>query len=241
MNVAKGLVFTLVLGTTVSLCMTNTASAQEVKRGAVVGGLSGAAIGAIIGDHNHEAGAGAAIGGAIGAIAGGMLGSANQQQYGYQPRTSYPQVHTYPQPYVQSGVYRQPPHVYQQPPVQVQRTVTNADVVAMTQSRVSDSVIISEIQNKGLNTVLDVQDIVYLSQQGVSDAVIRTMQRAGTQPVQPVVVARPTPPRTIIVDRYPTPLHVYQYPSHRRPTYQHHHTARRRPRSGVSISVGSRF
>jgi hypothetical protein len=203
------------LAFTVWLTLLNTVSAQpNTKKGAVLGGLSGAAIGAIIGDHNHEAGAGAAIGGAIGAVAGGVLGSSADE-------------------YDQAYRYQQVPQ-----PVAVPRAIAIGDVVAMTQNRVSDPVIISAIQSNGIQRPLDVPDIVYLSQQGVSDAVIRVMQNAGNAPV---VVARPvSPARTVVIDRYPVPPVYYPYPYPRRSPPHYHHTGRR-SNSGMSISFGTRF
>ncbi len=55
-----------------SSCQTYT------QRGALVGGLSGAALGAIAADNS---GAGALVGGAIGASAGAALGHAKDRRY----------------------------------------------------------------------------------------------------------------------------------------------------------------
>lgn len=212
-----------------ALALPSIASAQvQTQRGAVVGGLSGAAIGAIIGDNNNEAGAGAAIGGVVGAVAGGILGNANDQQFNRYP------VRTYP---------AQAPIAV---PVPVSRAVTTSDVITMTRSRVADDVIINEIQNKGLARKIDVPDIVHLSQQGVSDHVIRAMQSAGTSPVvasAPVVVASPPiVSRPVVVDRYPIhhPHRVYRTPNYHRgpPVRYHHRVGRGRPSGGVSFSIG---
>lgn len=48
---------------------------NKKERGAVAGGLGGAAVGAIVGSQSGNAGAGAVIGGAAGAGAGGVIGN----------------------------------------------------------------------------------------------------------------------------------------------------------------------
>jgi len=161
------------------------------QRGAVLGGLTGAAAGAIIGENSNEPGAGAAIGGLVGAVAGTILGTAQDQQ-----------VRDY-------RVAQQRQVIHQQ-----RFAVSLQDVVAMSRNRVSDAVMITEIQHKGVQRRLEVADIVYLSQNGVSDAVIRSMQQAGTgYPVvrQPVVVSRPQP---VYYQYHPTPPRYYGHGHH---------------------------
>ena len=212
--------FRFVIALAFSAFLANSLTAQHnTKKGAVLGGLSGAAIGAIIGDHNDEAGAGAAIGGAIGAVAGGVLGSSANQA-----GNAYP--------------YHGPPQ-----PVIVSRAITTADVVAMTHNRVSDPVIISAIQSNGIRQPLEVRDIVYLSQQGVSDAVIRVMQQAGNAPVVVATPPPPLPPPTVVIGHYPPrrPVYYHPHPYRAPPPRHHYHTGRRRPSSGVNISFGTRF
>ncbi len=212
----------------------------QTKRGAVIGGLTGAAIGAVIGDNSDEAGAGAAIGGVVGVVAGSVLGSANQEQYGNAGRRGYG--------------YGVPSYRQTYPVVSVPaRTVVVAgvsvdDVITMTQNQVSDSVIISEIASKGVGRDLTVQDIVYLSRQGVSDSVIQTMQNAArtARPVQ----ARNTPPSTVIVERrssypaYPIPVYppsqIYHHHHHHGPGNYYRPTTVCRPRSGVNVIYSSR-
>ena len=191
----------------------------QTQRGAVVGGLSGAAIGAIIGDNNNEAGAGAAIGGVVGAVAGGILGNATDQEINRYPIQTYPA--------------QEPPTL---PPVPISRAVTTYDVIAMTRSNVNEHVIITEIQNKGLARKIDVPDIVQLSQQGVSNNVIRAMQTAGTTPV---VVASAPVSRPVVV-RPPPVRRVYHPPVYHRgpPVRYHHRSGRGRPGGGVSFSFG---
>jgi hypothetical protein len=53
------------------------------------------------------------------------------------------------------------------------------DVIHMTRNRVSDNVIVSHIQANGMAMRPSVDDVVILSQEGVSDFVITAMQNEG--------------------------------------------------------------
>lgn len=207
--------------TTVALVFTgNVASAQyqpNTQRGAVAGGLMGAIAGAIIGENNDEAGAGALIGGAVGAIAGGAMGNARDKeiQY-YQQRSQYE---------AQQRYYA----TEQRQLAAVQSAVSINDVVSMARSGLSDSVVINQISQRGVQRRLEVSDIIQLHQNGVSEQVITAMQRAniGAPPAPapapvviqeqvPVYVERPIEIRPTYV--VPAPRY-YRYPSHR---YHHH-------------------
>ncbi len=61
--------------------LTFTSCQTHTQRGAVAGGLSGAAIGAVAADDGRR-GEGALIGGAIGAAAGAAIGSGKDRRYG---------------------------------------------------------------------------------------------------------------------------------------------------------------
>jgi len=171
----------------------NQASAQyNQQRGTVLGGLTGAAAGAIIGENSDEPGAGAAIGGVVGAIAGSVLGNAEDQR----SRAYYAQR--------QQQIYAQ--QQYRQT-----QSVGLDDVIAMSRSGVSDQVIITAIQQRGLPQQLAVNDIVYLSQNGVSDNVIHSMQQLTSGcGGAPVVVARPNP---VVIQSRPTVRLQYGYGS----------------------------
>lgn len=186
----------------------------NTQRGAAVGGLTGAIAGGLIGDHNGEAGAGAAIGGVIGAVTGGLLGNASDKEAAYRR---------------QQAVSRQ----YQNQIAYQQSAVSTGDVVSMTRSGISESVIINQINQRGVVAKLQVPDIISLHQQGVSENVITAMQQAptGPAPVAPVVeryeVVRPVPvaPAPVIVEEhyvlphYAPPRRYY----YRRPAYPRYH------------------
>ncbi|MEM8913361.1 MAG: glycine zipper domain-containing protein [Planctomycetota bacterium] len=184
---------------------------QNTQRGATLGGITGAIAGAIIGDNNDEAGAGAAIGGALGAVAGGLLGNAQDKEI-----RSYP---AYPSQSIPSRT------VYTAPPSS--GAVSMSDIVTMSRSGVSETVILNQIQTRGVVTQPQVSDIIALHQQGVSESVITAMQRA---PVgNSVVVAPPTTyvaPAPIVVQPrvYAHPGFHHPGPVYRaRPTYRFHY------------------
>jgi uncharacterized membrane protein YgcG len=86
-------------------------------------------------------------------------------------------------------------------------------VLQLSQAKVSDSTIIAYIQNSGNSYGLDANQIIYLRQQGVSDAVINTML---TQPKNAAanVQAAPPPadqPSTAVVQ--PTVTYVQSAPA----------------------------
>ena len=155
--------------------------------GALTGGAVGAVSGAAIGGNRHG-GEDALIGAAVGAVAGGLIGNSLDQQQQERLRHQAPQTYS---------------RVDQGQPLGV------ADVKALTQSGISDDVIISQIRN--LRTVyhLSAADIIDLRDAGVSNRVIDFMINTpgiyGAAPapqVNTVVVAQPPPPppvETVVV------------------------------------------
>lgn len=204
-------------------------SQQRAQNGATVGGVAGAVIGGIIGHQNDETPEGALIGGAVGAIAGGLLGRGQENEL---QRQRY---------YQQQAYYQQQQQNYVQTQAVVNSGVSSNDVVNMSRSGVSESIIISHLQAKGVQRHLEVSEIIALHQQGVSDTLIAAIQSAplATQLVnrstatrqtvvqQPVIVHEP------IIYRSPVVIHDHYrpYPVYRRPVHRHHH-------SGTSIRIG---
>ena len=66
-----------------------------------------------------------------------------------------------------------------------------AQIVQLAQAKISEGTIIAYIKNSGNSYRLDANQIIYLRQQGISDAVITTMLN---QPRPGVAVATPTTP-----------------------------------------------
>ncbi|TWT76568.1 Glycine zipper 2TM domain protein [Planctomycetes bacterium CA13] len=176
------------------------------RRGAILGGLAGAAIGAAIGDKGDNEVAGALIGGAVGAVAGGSIGNEkdhriehhqryHSQQY-YPPPTRHhvdpapPQTHyVHPHPAPQP-IWRDQPVPQAQPPIRNYPAgpVSPLDVVSMVRHGVPDSTIIRFVQSYGVTQPLSVRDIITLHEQGVSETVISVMQ---TVPVGHGQIAQP--------------------------------------------------
>ncbi len=158
----------------------------------MIGGLTGAGAGALIGDSVGNAGAGTAIGAGIGALTGAAIGSEMDDMEA-----------------------RNRAMIAQQLGRQVAaNAVSMDDVVAMTRSGVDDELVVNHIQIHGTTAPLKATDLIVLQQQGVSTRVIKAMQ---TPPARPAVVAQPVS-RPVIVEEhhYVSPPPYY----HRRP--RHH-------------------
>lgn len=210
---------TLTIVTLAFIFVGNSAKAQypyqkpNTQRGAVAGGLMGAIAGAIIGENNDEAGAGALIGGAVGALAGGAMGNARDKeiQY-YQHRSQAEARHRY---YVNE----------QRQIAATQGAVSINDVISMVRSGLSDSVVVNQVAQRGVQRRLEVSDIIQLHQNGVSEAVITSMQRAnvGAAPSpSPVVIQEEVP---VFVERQIEVRPTYVVPApryYRYPSYRYH-------------------
>lgn len=181
------------------LILTNTSFAQQfsqnrshtnTKRGALLGGAAGAAVGGIVGNQKDRAGKGALIGGAIGAIAGAAIGNERDKQNARQAQVHQYYAHpTYTHPAAVHPTYPHHPahsnqtvHVTPQtfpntPSVHgVRRPVSVSEVINMSRSGVGESVIISHIRTNGVQTRPTTNDIVLMAQQGVTNPVIAAMQ-----------------------------------------------------------------
>lgn len=97
------------------------------RRGALFGGLAGAAIGLAIGDKGDNETAGALIGGTVGAIAGGAIGDAQDQRINrslrsnpayqaQQPAYGYPSYQGHPHPFQGQAFHGQAFHGQSLPP-----------------------------------------------------------------------------------------------------------------------------
>jgi outer membrane lipoprotein SlyB len=219
-----------VLSLAVALSFVPAAFAQQrTGAGAAVGGVTGAVIGGIIGHQNDETPEGVLIGGAVGAIAGGLIGRAQDNQIAQQ---RYQQQQAYQRGYQQQ--------VYVQQQAVVASGMSTGDVVAMCRSGVSESVIMTQLNSRGVQRRLEVSEIISLHQQGVGDNVISAMQTAPlasqlAQPQQIVTQHVVTPPSSVIVTQQPV---IYQQPTttyyRSAPTYPHRHYYH----SGSSMRTG---
>src|SRR5687767_11100244 len=124
-------------------------------RGALVGGLTGAAIGGAIGEDSGNALPGALIGSAVGAVTGGAIGDS-----------------------IDADLARSKAEVEARMGRQMSGAVSPDDVVAMTRAGLSEDVIATHIRANGVAQVPQVNDLIYLRNQGVGDYVIKAMQQA---------------------------------------------------------------
>ncbi|MCA9194273.1 MAG: glycine zipper 2TM domain-containing protein [Planctomycetales bacterium] len=207
---------------------------NNTQNGATVGGVAGAVIGGIIGHQNDETPEGALIGGAVGAIAGGLLGRSQDNQL---ERQRYLQQQAY---------YQQQQQAYLQSQQAASSGINMNDLVNMVRSGLSEPLIISQMQSKGVSRRLEVSEIIALHQQGVGDNLISAMQNAPLstqlarpQLASPPVTAAPTIVRqpSVIVQEpviyaAPSPVYVERYyPGF--PPYHHHHR-----HSGTYLRIG---
>ncbi len=161
-------------------------------QGALVGGLTGAGVGAAIGEHNDNPIAGALIGGAVGTLAGQAIGSNMDAQVAHNNAI-----------------------IEQRMGRRLAGAVTAAQVISMTQAQLSDEVIVTHIRANGLAQRLTPDDLIILSRQGVSDAVLNAMQN---QP--PVTNTYPPPSARPVVIRE---QHYYGRPHCYSPHGHYHH------------------
>ncbi|NNE00033.1 MAG: glycine zipper 2TM domain-containing protein [Pirellulaceae bacterium] len=172
------------------------------RRGTIIGGVAGAAIGAAIADRNDNEAVGAVIGGATGAVIGRSIGAQKDHRIesshhysaghpGYaQPGQTYPQpmprgyrqpVYPHPAPIVvpaHPGVAVQPmgPGIPAGAPGAIAPPISPNDVMAMLQSGISEALVIAQIRRSGTSQPLSVGDIIRLYEFGVSEQLIEVMQ-----------------------------------------------------------------
>lgn len=228
---SRGIIVTLrivVCLVTVCLLASNVHAQGQTEKGAGLGGVAGAIIGGIIGNQNDQAPEGALIGGAIGAITGASIGNSRDEEIRRAQAYQWQQQQQF--------------HAQQKYQQQLQRAIGMNDVISLSRSGVSESVIISQIQSGGVTSRIGVPEIISLHQQGVSENVINAMQRAplageiiAARPqVSPVVVApAPAPstrviiqPRPVVLQRYhiePPCPHVAPYYRSSRHHFHFHH------------------
>lgn len=146
------------------------------QSGALLGTGLGATAGALIGSQSGHAGAGALIGAAGGLVTGALAGDAADARVERDQALAQAQYERYARA--------------------SSNQLTAYDVVAMSQSGVSDEVIISSIRSRGVGFDGDPATIIELNHAGVSPNVIRAMQNNAGSPA-PLIVERPviyTPP-----------------------------------------------
>lgn len=177
--------YTAVLASAMLLagCYSPDGRPDYTANGALIGGASGAAIGAVAARGNP--GMGAAVGGVAGLVAGGLIGHSVGEAEDARRRT-----------YVPATTYVAPPP----PPPSL------SDIKSMTRSGVNDDTIIAQINSTHAVYNLDANAIVDLTQSGVSQRVIAYMMNT---PNTVTVVQAPPPPVTETVVVSPGPGYVW--------------------------------
>jgi hypothetical protein len=147
--------------------------------GALAGGALGTGIGALAG--GRHSGTAALAGGLIGAAAGGLTGAAVDASKEKKAEQA-----------AQAAVAARAPSL--------------EDVVRMTQQGVADNQVIDQIRTSGAIYHLTADQLIYLNQNGVHQAVIgelqatayRTPRRVFVEQPPPVVYVEPAPPPPVI-------------------------------------------
>lgn len=188
------LLLTTTLAAMLTACYTPDGRPDRTGSGALIGGASGAIIGASIDRRNP--GAGALIGGAAGALTGGLIGNSADQRERARTRPV-----TVVQPYAPQAAG---PAVN---PTSIE------DIKNMSRAGVGDEVIINQLATTRSVYQLNADAIVDLNRSGVSAKVINYMistpSAATTSPVGVTVTQAPPPPRVETVVLAPGPEYVW--------------------------------
>ena len=176
----------------------------QAQNGALVGAGAGGILGAIVGHQLHNTAAGAAIGAGAGALTGAAVGN-KMDENDAKNRALIEQRLGHP---IGAG------------------GVGVEDVVAMTRAGVPEDVIMSHINANGIQRPLQTQDVIYLSQSGVSPRVVQMMQN----PIRP--------PQTVVVQQAPPPVVVEE--GYYGPRYYHPYYYRQPPPPSIGVGVAFR-
>ena len=204
------------LAAVVCFTTSNLRAQTPVQQGTVKGGIAGAIIGGIIGHQNDETAEGVAIGAAVGALTGNVVGR-NQQQNAIQQ-----QQH-------RAYLYQQEQLRRQQAQEALNRAVSLEDAVTLTRSGLSDSLIITQVANYGVQQQIGVSEVIALHQNGVSEQVIQAMQsaRIGEATVQPSYhYEQPAQVVTPVLVQPAPRVIVHAAPVYRRPVPRSHYHGR---------------
>ena len=175
----------------------------RTEEGVMVGSGLGALTGGIIGHQSGNSAEGAILGAVAGGLAGAVIGNAEDERDIALAEASRMR----------------------------EESLTNFDLIRMTQSGVSDEVIINSVKTRGGQIDLSPDAIITLKNSGVSDKVILGIQEAANQP-PPGSTTRIAPSRPNVVVVPPAVVGVGVY-HHHPPHYYHRPPVR--PRAGFSV------
>jgi hypothetical protein len=164
--------------------------------------LTGAGVGALVGNALGETAGGAAIGAGVGALTGGAIGGAMDD------------IEARNRAEIAAQLGR--------PVVQGQANI--GEVVEMTRAGVDPRLIVNYVNSSGMAQPPGAQDVIYLTQQGVSPDVIQAMQSPRVAQA-PVHVAPPATPVIIEEHHYGGPwwpMHHFDFHHHHHHRHRHH-------------------
>lgn len=183
-------------------------SPYHADRGALLGGLTGAGVGAIVGDAVDQPLAGTAIGAGIGALTGGMIGAGMDE------------VEARNRAEIEARMGRGVAF----------GAVTVEEVITMTKAGVASEVIATHVSRHGLARPLQTNDLIQLQQNGVAPSVVQAMQTAPPPNAMAYPAGPPGGPPPVIVQE-----HYYGDPwGPPPPWYRMGYRHRHRHRPGVS-------
>lgn len=223
------IIIVLAVGVTLTTTVSGGCQTPNYQRnGTILGGLGGAGLGAAIGNKSQNALPGALIGGAIGAIAGNAVGEGIDQD----------RANAQNQAYIQGNAQGSAQQA-------VKGAVAPQDVIAMTRAGLSEDVICTHIRSNGVTQQLQVNDLIYLRNQGVPDSVLQAMQQAPTAQARysaayTAAIPPPPPPRPVVVEHvypayYPPPPYWGGYYGPHYHNYGHYHRPSNNVHWGVTI------
>ncbi len=161
-------------------------SPNYTHRGATLGGITGGGVGAIVGEVAADQPlVGAVVGSAVGAMTGASLGGALDE------------IEARNQQRVNQAVY-----------AQETAGTSLQEIVALTESGLSDDIITRHIRSHGFTRPLSAQDLIDLRQSGVNDHVIAAMQDAALKPHFARAAADPPP---VFVEEHVPVLPLWRY------------------------------
>ncbi|SFJ60502.1 hypothetical protein [Planctomicrobium piriforme] len=163
------------------------ANMNHAQSGALMGTAVGTIAGAAIGSDSGHGGAGALIGGLTGAMAGGVLGDSADAREERDIAMAQ-----------RDGAIAQAQYISQQ-----QQGLNNFDLIRLTQSGVSDDVIVNMIATRGGNFDLNTDAIIALKSNGVTDRVIVAAQQAPKVILPTSAVAAPPQPGVVVMQQQP--------------------------------------
>lgn len=154
-------------------------SMSHTEQGALVGGTTGAAIGAMVGGQNGRAGTGAAVGGVLGTAVGAVAGNAADRDEARLQRAQWEAS----QPVV--------------------GPLSLDEIVQMTDRGVEDQIIVNQIRTSGTRYNLSSDTILWLKDRNVSSNVIREMQATSRRQPRAVYVERDIYGPPVVYERVP--------------------------------------